>query len=167
MNKGIFLVLVLSGLMLWAMFPGTAAAQFLDGDNGKDQGGSSDSKPKPLKPDPVLQAFALPRGIVLSSEEMKFAKGVRDKLEPQLRSAFQRIEQAEDEDEKLKAAKDIKQIKTQIRAAIATILQRRMMIAAQEAAKRRAEEMKKAQARRGNGGKGGKKGHNNKRRRRK
>jgi len=160
MNRRIFLVLSLSGLLLAAMSSGRAAAQFLDGDGGQGQGGASDSKPKPLKPDPVLQAFALPRGMVLTPEEMKFAKGVRDQVEPQLRSAFQRIEQAKDKDEKLKAAKDIKQIRTQIRAAIATILQRRMMIAAREAAKRRAEAIKKAKARRG------KKGHNKKRRRR-
>jgi len=162
MNRRIFLVLSLSGLLLSVVVPGTAAAQFLDGDSGQDQGGSGDFKPKPLKMDPVLQAFALPRGMVLTPEEMKFAQGVRDQLEPQLRSAFQRIEQAKDKDEKLKAAKDIRQIKTQIRAAITTILQRRMMIAAREAAKRRAEAIKKAKARRGKN----KKGHNKKRRRR-
>ena len=100
-------------------------------------GAAGDLKSVPRK-DPVEMAFALPRGLVLTSKEMDFFATVRQRLEPPLRSALERVETSTDQAEKLKAVKQVKQIRQQIRAAIYTILQARAVEAAKAAAKREA-----------------------------
>lgn len=104
-------------------------------------------KPVPKKKDPVQMAFALPKGMVLTPKEMEWANRVRAQLEPQLRDAIHRVQNSTDQSEKLKAAKEARKIKQQIRAAIYTIIQARMAAAAKEAAKRRAAMIKAAQKR--------------------
>jgi len=107
--------------------------------------GSSLAADAPVK-DPVELAFALPRGLVLTAEEAKWANEVRAQLEPRLRDALQRVQESTDKKEKVAAAKEIAQIRSQIKAAINTIIQRRAVIAAQEYAKKVAEARKKAAA---------------------
>jgi len=117
-------------------------------DDGKRTSrGKDDLKPVPLKKDPVEMAFALPRGMVLRPKEMEFATQVRNRLEPQLRAALERVANTTDKNEKLKAIKEVKQIKQQIRGAIYTILQARYVQTMKEAAKRQAAQRKAAQNR--------------------
>ena len=105
---------------------------------------ADDSRPVPPEKDPVAMAFMLPRGMVLTAEEMKYATRVRSALEPQLRAALKRVETATDQTEKLKAVKEVKRIKDQIEAAILKIQQDRYAKVMQEYARRQAEARKKA-----------------------
>ncbi len=105
-------------------------------------------KPVPKKNDPVQMAFALPSGMVLTAKEMEYATGVRAQLEPRLRDALDRVQNSADKSDKLKAVKEVKQIKGQIQAAIDTIIQARMVAYAREMAKRQAAARKAGQKKR-------------------
>lgn len=105
--------------------------------------------------DPVQSAFALPRGMVLTAEEMKWANQIRAQQEPRLRDALERVENATSEEDKLEAAKAVRGVRGEIKMAIGMILQQRTIKAAQayakkmqELAKKKAEAQKKAAANR-------------------
>ena len=98
----------------------------------------------PPKKDPVESAFALPRGMVLTPEETKWANAKRAELEPKLRAALSRVENATEEKEKLEAANQVRQVKEEIEAAINTILQQRAKKAGEQYAKKMAQAKKKA-----------------------
>jgi len=57
--------------------------------------GADRRNPPVLKKDPVAMAFALPKGMVLTPKEYEWAANVRNQLEPQLRSALDRVKNAE------------------------------------------------------------------------
>jgi len=109
--------------------------------------GGDRSEPATLQKDPVAMAFALPKGMVLTPKEYEWAMGVRNQLEPQLRSALDRVKSAENEQEKLQAVKEVNAIRQQIKEAINTILQNRYQEAMKEAAKRAAAAREAAQKR--------------------
>ena len=75
----------------------------------------------PAKLDAAAAAFALPRTVVLR-QTGRGLRRVAGRKEPTLRDAMQRVQQAADSREKLKAASEVKQIREQIRVAIAKIL---------------------------------------------
>ena len=100
--------------------------------------------PAPLKKDPVQSAFALPRGMVLTGEEIRWANQIRAQLEPRLRAALDRVEEATSNEDKLEAVKEVRQVRDEIKMAIGLILQQRAMKAAQAYAKRMQEQAKKA-----------------------
>jgi len=100
--------------------------------------------PAPPKTDPVLSAFALPRGMVLTSEEMQWANQIRAQLEPRLRDALDRVEEATSNEDKLEAVKEVRQVRGEIKMAIGLILQQRAMKAAQAYAKKMQEQAKRA-----------------------
>lgn len=102
------------------------------------------SRTRRVVTDPVAKAFALPEGMVLTAEEMKWAMGIRQQLEPRYRSALEQVKNAESSDEKMKAVKEIRAIEAQIKSAIGAIIQQRQMKVMQEMAKRAAEARKKA-----------------------
>jgi len=126
MNRPMFGVLLVLALVSVGGTPLFAA-------DGGDRSG-----PATLQKDPVAMAFALPKGMVLTAKEHEWAMGVRNRLEPQLRSALNRVKNAENEKDKLKAVKEVNAIRQQIKAAINTILQNRYQEAMKEAAKRAA-----------------------------
>lgn len=117
--------------------------------------------PNPKK-DPVAMAFTLPRGMVLTPKEYEYANRVRAQLEPRLRAALDRVENASDKNEKVKAAKEVREIKSAIQVAVNTILQQRYMAAMQEAAKQAAERRKAIEKKNAHRKKGG---HKKKRKR--
>ena len=98
----------------------------------------------PPKKDPVQSAFALPRGMVLTAEEMQWANQIRAQLEPRLRDALERVENATSNEDKLEAAKQVRQVRNEIKMAVGLILQQRAMKAAQAYAKKMQEQAKKA-----------------------
>jgi len=114
--------------------------------------GADRRNPPVLKKDPVAMAFALPKGMVLTPKEYEWAANVRNQLEPQLRSALDRVKNAENEKEKLQAVKEVNAIRQQIKAAIHTIIQNRRIEAMKEAAKRAEAARKKAAQRNKNRG---------------
>jgi hypothetical protein len=124
---------------------------------------SDDFKLPPKKKDPVEMAFALPKGMFLTAKEMEYATKVRAQLEPRLRDALERVENATDKTEQLKAAKDVRQVRDEIQAAIQSIIRARYAKAAQEYAKKQAE---RAQAARKRASQNKKRGHRNKKKRR-
>ncbi|NQU21258.1 MAG: hypothetical protein HQ567_08245 [Candidatus Nealsonbacteria bacterium] len=107
-----------------------------------------DRRAAAAKKDPVAMVFSLPKGLVLTPKEMEYANSVRSMLEPQLRAALKRVETGTSKEEKLKAAKEVRQVKEQVQAAVNSILQARYAEAMKEAAKRQAEARKKAAAQR-------------------
>lgn len=98
----------------------------------------------PPKTDPVQSAFALPRGMVLTGEEIRWANQIRAQLEPRLRDALDRVQEATSEEDKLEAVKEVRQVRGEIKMAIGLIFQQRAMKAAQEYAKRMQEQAKRA-----------------------
>lgn len=115
-------------------------------------------RPTPQKKDPVQMAFALPPGMVLTSEEFKYASQVRVRLEPRLRDALRRVQESPEKSDKLKAAKEVREIKAEVQAAIGSILQARYVKAVKAAAAREAAKRKAAAKKRSRGGKKGKRG---------
>jgi len=115
----------------------------------------------PVKKDPVELAFTLPKGMSFTAAEAKAAIAFRNRVEPHLRSALERVQMAEGAEEKRQAAREVYQIRSEIKAYVAQVIQvrqqkymaemaKRMAAARKAAAQRAAQKRKK--------GKGKKKG---------
>lgn len=99
-----------------------APGQLFEADKDDEQG---DFKLVPPEKDPVLSAFMLPRGVVPSPKQMEELTKVRNHYEPMLRSAVNRMKEAESETDKLSLVKEIKRLRAEVRAAAYTILMQR------------------------------------------
>ena len=138
MNRTTFRVLLtLAPVLMWT------GASLAAGDR-------DDFKPVPKKKGPVEMAFAHPPGLIPTPKEAEFLNRVRSQLEPQLRNALDRVQNSSDKSERLKAVKEVKQIKYQYRAAVYSVLQTRYQEAMRKEmerrkalAKKRAEQRKK------------------------
>lgn len=83
-----------------------------------------DREKKPLGPprDPVETAFALPRGVHLTAAQTERFKKLRQRYEPQLRRALDKVEATTDESEKLLAAKAVLRLREKIHQQILSLL---------------------------------------------
>ncbi len=116
-----------------------------------------------VRDDPVDKAFELPRGVVLKGRQVEAYRGLRQQLEPPLRSALERVQSASEDQAKRDAAAEVKRIRESIRLGIQDILRMPPKNPAQ-AAKKGDGQGKKTKA---NDGKKRKKAHAKKRHRRK
>jgi hypothetical protein len=76
---------------------------------------------RPVK-DVAEEAFALPKGVVLSAKQAEAYRQIREQFKPLLQIALERVESSTDEKEKLKAVAEVKKIRQAIQQAILDIL---------------------------------------------
>ena len=73
--------------------------------------------------DPVASAFVLPRNVILSDRQADALATMRAEMEPRLREAIGKVQSVTASGEKLKAMREVKQLREQIRVGITQILQ--------------------------------------------
>ncbi len=101
----------------------------------------------PVKKDPVELAFTLPKGMSFTPAEAKAAIAFRNRVEPHLRSALERVQMAEGTAAKREAARDVYEIRAEIKAYVNHVIHVRQQKYMAEMA-RRAEAARKAAAKR-------------------
>jgi hypothetical protein len=86
-----------------------------------ETGSSTPAKPAPGK-DPVEDAFQLPGGIRLRTDQVKDFQELRSRYEPQLREALKKVESLTKPGEKDTAAREVFKLRKEIREYIEAIL---------------------------------------------
>jgi hypothetical protein len=86
------------------------------------QGSSSTAVPALGARDPVVTAFALPKGVVLNRRQQAAYENLKKTDEPKMRNAIDQVHQAQGDAAKIKAAKEAKELRFEIRAKIDEVI---------------------------------------------
>jgi len=117
-----------------------------EGEETSDAPGTAPKRAGKTARDPVVSAFAIPRGVTLNADQQEAYNRLKGEHESSLRAAMEKMAQASDKTEKTKAARDALELRSKIREGMQTILAMPYVAAqkeAMEAAQKHYMEMKK------------------------